>query len=612
MFTAALESLRLNVHFPRCPTVTSSTSNQRRFLAYLLAGGIAFTTACFDSPSSEVDTDPPEADVSDADVAATPDAPPEDVGADLGVPDASQADVPGEDSGVDAVPDAEPQDQCETGPATTGESRLRRLTNVEYHLTMQALFQTATPPDIALVPAEATENGFQGVVSRQSLSASHLSAYMGIAGALAEELVADEDRSLAVVGCELQVDGCLESFVLEFGRLAWRRDLAAEEAERIIETATDAADTAEDRFQIAVQVLLTSPNFLFRVEVGADLDGVTVLGAQELAARLSFALWGIGPSADLLDEALTWDLGDDDLLTELAEGMLDDARVEAFYLAFFEQWLGYGYPVVPGSAPENWSAEVAPALAQETEALVAEFAFSPGANIFDLLTANHTYITHPDQAAFYNVEDPAPIGRLEFEPGDARANAGLLTHPALIGAKRDGELIPIRGDWVRSTFLCQDLALPAGLLDDIGEELALLTEEELVEQRNTEPECSGCHRLIDPIGIGMSIFDELGVHDPESDPTRFGMVTQVLGATEPEFTSMAELAQVLRSMPDLSECFVDRLYLFVHGREPTRDDECHIRRMHTAFAAGEYTLRDLLVATVSAPEFRLRRPLESE
>ena len=112
-----------------------------------------------------------------------------------------------------------------------------------------------------------------------------------------------------------------------------------------------------------------------------------------------------------------------------------------------------------------------------------------------------------------------PIGEamLEFPAGNIREKSGLLTHASLLSAKSDGDMIAIRGNWLRKTFLCEELAPPPDLADQIGELLVGLTRTEIVNQRNTLTQCKGCHAAIDPIGMGFAQFDATGRFDSTID-----------------------------------------------------------------------------------------------
>jgi hypothetical protein len=189
-----------------------------------------------------------------------------------------------------------------------------------------------------------------------------------------------------------------------------------------------------------------------------------------------------------------------------------------------------------------------------------------------------------------------------------RFGSGLLTHPSLLSAKRDGDLIAIRGNWLRSTFLCEHLGLPEDA-DTIGERLVGLTRVEIVQMRNTEGECAGCHATIDPIGVGFAAFDATGRFDETVDITEYGVVPALPdAATMPEFATIAELSQKLHGLSQVPACLAARTFLYVHGRTPNGPDGCAVERASRGFADANYNFPALLLGLIEAPAFRLRRP----
>src|SRR5690606_6440500 len=106
------------------------------------------------------------------------------------------------------------------------------------------------------------------------------------------------------------------------------------------------------------------------------------------------------------------------------------------------------------------NAALMPAMQAETDAFLAEFAWGAGADFFGALTANHTFVS-PALADYYGLPRPGADGRVEFPSGDPRENTGLLTHGSVLSAKSDGDSVALRGNWLRSTFLCEQLHIDA-------------------------------------------------------------------------------------------------------------------------------------------------------
>ncbi|MDP8979535.1 MAG: DUF1587 domain-containing protein, partial [Acidobacteriota bacterium] len=93
---------------------------------------------------------------------------------------------------------------------------------------------------------------------------------------------------------------CARVDLQEFARRAWRRPVSAAEVEslaRFVEMAQQNGDSFEQGMRVAVEAVLVSPHFLFRIERDAEPGNPAKqhrVGDFELASRLSYFLWS-GP-----------------------------------------------------------------------------------------------------------------------------------------------------------------------------------------------------------------------------------------------------------------------------------------------------------------------------
>jgi hypothetical protein len=493
---------------------------------------------------------------------------------------------------------------CTSAAVDTGSNVLRRLSALEYRLTTQALFRLPTAPDAEGIPADNEHSGFRTYAEYQTMSPENLRSYLEKARSLADALLADATRRSAVIGCELASADCLGTFVTSFGKLAYRRPLEAGEVDAIVASATANALDTEDQFRFAIESLLASANFLYRVEVGDTPEGLSTLTPYELASKLSFALWGQAPSGELLDQAAAGALATPEGLRTTAATMLADPRTKTFFDAFFRQWLGY-QTLLP---PDAETAPVFDAMQVETDEVIADFAWGTG-SILDMLTANYTRVS-PELASYYGLPAPAADGMLQFAPGNVRENSGLLTHASLLSAKGDGDLIAIRGNWLRRTFLCESLHPPPDLADTIGDLLVGLDRVEIVNARNSMGECAGCHALLDPIGVGFAQFDRTGIHDPSIDLSVYDVMVGLPDAPEPSFATIGELSAKLKALPAVPECLTERAFLYVNGRDPATNDSCSVQGVAQGFSAANHGFTTLIANLIDTPAFRLRRAPE--
>ena len=245
-------------------------------------------------------------------------------------------------------------------------------------------------------------------------------------------------------------------------------------------------------------------------------------------------------------------------------------------------------------------------MTRETQQVIGDFAWG-GKNLLDVLTTNYTRPTAA-LSSYFSLPTAAADGTATFPTGHPRANTGLLTHPSLLAAKRDGDLIAIRGNWVRRTFLCQSLSIPPDIAEALGEMLVGLNRVQIVQKRNTETACKTCHAAIDPIGIGFVQFDQSGRFDAKIDGAAYGIASALPDAApDAAFANLAELASKLRAMPEVAGCVAEKVFTYANGREPQYADRCAVSAAATAFAEDGNSFPALLAGLIDAPAFRLRR-----
>src|SRR5438093_707931 len=102
--------------------------------------------------------------------------------------------------------------------------------------------------------------------------------------------------------------GCFRTFLTRFGRRALRRPLTDPEITSFMRLFTFAQEDADFYAAVggAVRLFLQHPETVYRVEADTGRavpgqSGAFWLNGFEMAARLSFLLWGEGPDDALLD-----------------------------------------------------------------------------------------------------------------------------------------------------------------------------------------------------------------------------------------------------------------------------------------------------------------------
>ncbi len=494
--------------------------------------------------------------------------------------------------------------QCNSGAATPSPSVFKRLSRLEYAASLQALMQLPQPPDVAAIPDDPSVHNFKTVASVQGVQVSHLNGYISVATEQAEALMNSAERRDQVLGCDYTSPACLDSFITQFGRLAYRRPLSTEEIERVRQVSVSQSNSVGDQYVLAMQLLLSSPNFIYRVEVGNNPEGLSTLNAYELASRLAFTLWGSGPDHELMDKAESGMLDSAEGLLQVASEMLEDERAKTNLTHFFEQWLATNLLVEPVDKPANWYADIFKDMRAETNLLLNEYAWQDK-NFMGVFTENRTYLT-PALARFYGLPEPSTTAEPMTLPTGARSNTGILSHAANLFAKTDGDLVAIRGNWLRSTFLCNELQLPSSVAEIIDSKFAGFTPTEIIAARNEDASCERCHAQIDPIGVAFSPYSRIGLFDQSVDLADFPISPGFPDAGDASVQSVQDIAHALAQMPSVGACLADRLFLYSRNHEPEAADHCTVHQAGQNFENSGYRFASLLMSMVEDPSFRVR------
>src|SRR5207245_1097691 len=180
---------------------------------------------------------------------------------------------------------------------------------------------------------------------------------------------------------------------------AYRRPIKADEIPTLLIPYQAAREhgTFEDGIRMALERILVSPNFLFRVEI--DPPGIppgTAYRIREidLASRLSFFLWSTIPDDELFDLAERGKLKEPAILEQQVRRMLADARANTLVSNFINQWLYLRNmeSVLPDPAAfPGFDENLRVALEKETD-LFFQSMLREDRSILDLIRADYSFL----------------------------------------------------------------------------------------------------------------------------------------------------------------------------------------------------------------------------
>jgi len=500
-----------------------------------------------------------------------------------------------------------------------GAAPLRRLSNAEYRNTMQDLLVDVAGigPAVANATAdfvdEAESLGFRNNLDFLGVSSLIAQGYLNSAEALAP-LVAGTSK---VVGCTTADAACAKQFVESFGKRAFRRPLVPEEVARYTALYDQAAAKGYG-FQTGVEwivfAMLQSTQFLYRVELGTPNGNGYAPSQYELASRLSYLIWQSMPDQALLDAAERGELGEKQQVEAQARRLLKDPKASRL-LEYFDQWLDTDrlsaldrdvdvYPGIAENLPEL--------LQNETHAFVSHLLQSPNGSLSELLTAQYSFL-NADLAKHYGVTGPTGAA---YERVEMPGRAGVLTQGMLLSHDKPTRTsIVRRGLKVRLDLLCEKVPAPPNNVQLNLEALGPgLTQRERLEKHRTDASCSGCHTLMDPLGVVFEGFDAVGRARSVDEAGKPVDTTSSISATrdmDGPVASPVELGQALAQSQEVRDCYVTQSFRFFYGRDYTSADQCSMAQLLIAFRDSQQSLAELIVALSQTDQFLYRTAPEA-
>jgi mono/diheme cytochrome c family protein len=413
--------------------------------------------------------------------------------------------------------------------------------------------------------------------------------------------------------------GCARRIVTHLAEQAFRRPVSSAEVDRYLKLFASAqADggSFNDGIALAMEGLLVSPDFLFRIETSPMMVRASTANSQPvsqyaLASRLSYFLWNSMPDAELLRYAVQGTLRKPDVLKAQVDRMLRDPRSSALAENFGGQWLEFR--ALESVKPDHerfpeYDTYLRFSMQRETE-LFLESVFREDRSILDLVSANYTFVNER-LADFYgipNVKGP------QFRKVDLSATpmrGGVITEASVLTvssyATRTSPVL--RGKWILDNILNDPPpppppGVPNLNVEEVGTSVSLRKQ---LESHRANAVCASCHQKMDPLGFGLENFDAIGswrTHDGKFDIDAKGTLPG--GET---FDGAAGLkAIVLEERDAFAQCLVEKLLTYALGRGVEHFDRPAIKAITRQVAANDYRFNALVFGIVSSVPFQMQQ-----
>ncbi len=412
---------------------------------------------------------------------------------------------------------------------------------------------------------------------------------------------------------------CAETIVSRLATQAYRRPLEETDLRGLMDFYdSGAADGGfEGGVGMALQAILASPHFLFRMEerpVGANPGDVLRISDVDLASRLSFFIWGAPPDRELTELAGRGELSSPGEIARHASRMLADPRAEeALATRFGAQWLrlqdleelkpdALSFPYFDDTLAES--------MLRETELLFSHL-IREDRSVLELLTADYTFVNER-LARHYGI--PGIIGptfRRVSYPDDRRR--GVLGHGSVLAMTSHGDRTSpvLRGKWVLEVLLGSPPPppppdVPAFEETEEADEGRSLTVRERMEEHRSNPVCMACHVVIDPIGLALENFDVTGAWRIRDGGNPIDPVGELYDGTT--LRGPADLRAALLSRPEVFyRIFTTNLMAYALGRRVEYYDMPTVRAITRDAAENDYRFSSFVLGVVNSPAFQTAR-----
>jgi len=494
---------------------------------------------------------------------------------------------------------------------------LRRLTRAEYVASVQALLGTLT----VQLPAPDDDLSVAGFVSvgASTLAVTDTAAttYEDASLKATAEVFADSTRWQKLVGCAPKADlsdACVTTYIKNFGKSAFRRDLTTDEVTQWLAVAKNAATvagTAALGLASVTSGLLQSPNFLYRVETNKldSSNGRLKYDGLSMAHRLSYLLTGGPPSTDLLTAATSGKLDTADGVRTAAAPLLTGTGLADRMMAFFSEYAQASQVAQISKSTTlfpAFNAALQSSMVQSFQLFLKNIVLAPNADVRSFYDSDQTFVD-ANLAPIYGLKAPAS-GFSQVKLDSSTGRAGLLGQGAVLaGQSQSDRTSPTRrGLFIYEVLLCNPPPIvPMGVdttvppLDPAHPQ----TRRQQLEAHRADAKCAGCHGLFDPYGLALEHFDALGQYRSMENGLPID-ATGMIGSNGAPFDGEAQLGTVLRQDPKVISCLLRNLYKAANGRAEDDQDLDQISSLLTSLSTRNYVWSSFLADFVASDAFR--------
>lgn len=406
---------------------------------------------------------------------------------------------------------------------------------------------------------------------------------------------------------------CAERILRQLATRAYRKPVDQESLDILMSFYQDGRAKADfdTGIQYALARLLVDPQFIFRFEAEPeDLapGAIYAVNDYELASRLSFFLWSSIPDDRLLELAGQGKLKDESVLDAEVKRMLADPKAESLVTNFATQWLSLRKLDSANPVSVEFDGALREAMLKETQLLFGHI-LREDASVVELLDADYTFVNER-LAKHYGLPGirGSHFRKVALPEGFRR---GLLGHASILTiTSAPNRTSPvIRGTWVLENLMgTPPPSPPPGVETNLEVSVPggqTLTIREQLERHRSDPSCSACHSVIDPLGFALENYDAIGKWRDEVGGAPVNTSATLWDGSA--IDGPEDLRKALLAREEMFvEAFIEKMMTYALGRRVEYFDMPTIRKVAAAAEKDDYRFSAVVKGIVDADAFRMR------
>jgi hypothetical protein len=492
-----------------------------------------------------------------------------------------------------------------TGAATAlPQSRIWRLTARQWKNTVEQAFKL-TGLDVSGFPKDEIDprTGFSEDATDNKVTLGLASAYYDGGDSLGTKAAPGMIAAYPCLGTAPIAVACGQMAVADYGRQLFRRPLTPAETSTYATFLADQSklDPAATAVGSLVRVMLLSPDFLYRTELGASTPGTVTLTGYEIASLLSFSIADAPPDEALLQKAASGELAKPEVREAVARQLLQLPGARLRLADFWRQYLNLS-DITPTA---DIDAATAAAITQETTGFFDHVVWDAPGGFKDLMTAKYTY-ADPKVAKLYGTMVPGADGKLTLTPTQ---RSGFLTQASYLintAAPSQAATVIHRGVRVRERLLCQEPPPPpAGFVPNPAQVMTAgpdaTAKENYTVFAAANPQCNVCHQTFQPLGISFESYDSIGrfrtAYPTTNKPIETAGKLDNAGDATGDYTDVVDMANKIGNSEIGQYCFTKQFAQYAFGRTISAEQEpCMIRGMGDFVTQNGGAVRELFTS----------------